>query len=54
MYYWSGIAFDVRQLCCSCQTYGGRRGASTRPRHALQQDHVSEPLQRAAINVLGP
>ena len=48
------MAFDVLQWCCSCETCGGRRTAPTRPHHALQQDLVSEPLQRVAIDILGP
>ena len=53
MYYWSGMAFDVSQWCRSCETCGGRRGAPTRPSHALQQDPASELLQCVAIDFLG-
>ena len=53
-YYWVGMSGDVRQWCRTCDVCNGRRPAPTRPHHALQQDPVSEPLQRVAVDILGP
>lgn len=53
-YYWSSMAFDVRHWCRSCKSCGGRKGEPTRAHHTLQQDPVSEPVQRVAVDILGP
>ena len=35
-------------------TYCGRRLPPSRPHHPLVQDHGEEPLQRVAVDILGP
>jgi hypothetical protein len=52
-FYWSGMAKDVRLWCRSCVICCARRSAPSHPHHALQQDPVSEPLQRIAVDILG-
>ena len=53
-YYWIGMSADVRQWCRSCDVCCARRHAPSHPHHTLVQDPVSEPLQRIAIDILGP
>jgi transposase InsO family protein len=48
------MSSDVRQWYRSCEVCCARKAKPTRPHHALQQDPVSEPLQRVAIDILGP
>ena len=52
-YWWANCIDDVKHWCQSCVTCGGRKGAPTRPAHALVQDPTGEPMQRIAIDIIG-
>jgi hypothetical protein len=54
VFHWPGMSADVRHWCRSCDVCNARKAAPSRPHHALIQDPVSEPLQRVAIDILGP
>ena len=54
LYFWSGISVDVRQWCRSCDVCFAHKVKPTRPHHAMQTDEVSEPVQRVALDILGP
>ena len=53
-FYWFGLPVDVRQWCKTCEICAGRKQPPKRPHHALIQDPVGEPLQRIAVDILGP
>ncbi len=53
-YYWIGMSADCRIWCQTCKTCCGRRLPPSRPHHPLVQDPVGEPLQRVAVDILGP
>ena len=52
-YWWANCIDGVKHWCQSCVTCGGRKGAPTRPAHALVQDPTGEPMQRIAIDIIG-
>ena len=53
-YFWYGLTSDIRRWCASCDVCGGRKSKPTRAHHPMQREVVSEPLQRVAIDILGP
>ena len=53
-YFWPGQSMDVRRWCRGCSVCCARRPKPSRAHHPLQQDPVSEPLQRVAVDLLGP
>ncbi len=52
-FYWPQLLADVRHHCRSCVVCQQRRPPPKRPHHPLQQDQVSEPMQRLTIDILG-
>ena len=53
-YYWSGHSADVRSWCRTCDKCSARRPLLKRNRAALQQYIVAGPMERVALDVLGP
>ena len=53
-FFWPNMSVDVRQWYKSCETCCTRKPTPTRPHHALQQDPVGEPVQRVALDIMGP
>ena len=53
-FFWVGMAADVRDWCRSCRTCGGRRPPPSTPHHPMQRQVVSAPLQRVALDIMGP
>jgi hypothetical protein len=54
LYWWADQADDILHWCASCKVCAARKGKPTKPHHQLEQDQVSEPLQRIAMDILGP
>ena len=53
-FHWIGLEADVRNWLKSCAVCGARRGKPTRAHHPYERQAVSEPLQRVAMDLLGP
>ena len=53
-FFWPNMSVDVREWYRSCETCCARKPKLTRTHHALQQDPVGEPLQRLALDIMGP
>ena len=53
-FHWVGLEADVRSWLKSCDVCGARRGKPTRAHHPYERQAVSEPLQRVAMDLLGP
>ena len=53
-FYWMGINADVRAWCRSCQICCARKPKPAVAHHAAQRQLVTEPLQRVAVDILGP
>ena len=53
-FYRSRIAQDVRNWCRSCEVFNGRKTKPVRSHHKLNVTQVTEPLQRVAMDILGP
>ena len=53
-FYWVGMAADVRDWYRSCDVCCARRAPPNRPHHSMEPQVVAEPLQRVALDILGP
>ena len=53
-FYWMGINADIRAWCRSCQICCARKPKPAVAHHAAQRQLVTEPLQRVAVDILGP
>jgi len=53
-YYWAGMAADVRSYLRRCVGCAQKKGPQKRHRAPLQQYRVGAPLERIAIDILGP
>jgi transposase InsO family protein len=53
-YFWSGLTDDVKRWYRGCEVCGARKPKPSRPHHAMQAQVVSEPLERVAVDILGP
>ncbi|KAL3882850.1 hypothetical protein ACJMK2_029154 [Sinanodonta woodiana] len=53
-FYWVGYKESVRQWCQKCEICQSRKGPKLRPRAAMKQYIVGAPLERVAMDVLGP
>ena len=52
--YWTRMFTDVRDWYRSCQTCCARRPKSSAPHHPAHRQVVVAPLQRVALDILGP
>ena len=53
-FYWPGQRRDVEDWCRSCTTCGARKSPSKRPRAPMQLERAGQPMQRVAMDILGP
>ena len=53
-FYWVGCGRDVKVYCSRCTLCASRKGPGRRQRGLLQQYNVGAPMERVAIDVLGP
>ena len=53
-FYWPGQRKDVEDLCKRCEMCASRKSPSTKRRAPLQSDLTGCPLQRVAMDILGP
>ena len=53
-FYWIQCSKDVRTFCKNCDLCSSRRGPTTKRRAPLGQYNVGAPMERLAIDVLGP
>ena len=53
-YYWAGCHQDVQQWCKSCDICAMRKGPPKAVRAPMAQHNVGSPMERIAVDVLGP
>jgi hypothetical protein len=53
-FYWPGMSRDARDFCRACEVCGARKAKPSTPHHLYQRQVTTEPLQRVAIDILGP
>ena len=53
-FYWVNVHKDVRNWCKSCDVCASRRGPPKKIRAPLGQYNVGSPMERVAIDILGP
>ena len=53
-YYWCGSTRDVKEWCRRCTKCSSRRKPQRKFQAPMQRYHVGAPLERIAIDVLGP
>ena len=53
-FYWAQCSADVRRWCRNCDLCASRRGPPRKTRAPMKQHNVGAPLERVAIDVLGP
>lgn len=53
-FYWFGLSADVRSYVRKCVDCARKKGTPRKHRAPLQQLHVGGPLERIAVDVLGP
>ena len=53
-FYWVQCSKDVRTFCRNCDLCSSRHGPRSKPRAPLEKYNVGAPMERLAIDVLGP
>ena len=53
-FYWPGQRRDVEDWCRSCTTCGARKSPTKRLHAPMQLERVGQPMQRVAMDILGP
>ena len=53
-YYWPGIAADIRSFVRCCDVCARRKSPAKKGRAPLQQYRVGVPMERVALDLLGP
>jgi hypothetical protein len=53
-FYWTGLRADVQSCCRECIVCGARRTPNRKAKAALQQHIVGAPMERIAIDLIGP
>jgi hypothetical protein len=53
-FYWCGFQADVRSWCRACNICGARRTPSRKAKAALQQHIIGAPMERMALDLVGP
>ncbi len=53
-FYWPGYREDIQRWCQRCFLCQQRKIGSKKKRVSLQQDHVGAPMERIAMDFLGP
>ncbi|CAG2215862.1 unnamed protein product [Mytilus edulis] len=53
-FYWAGYKENIEQWCKRCEICNSRKGPQKRPRGAMKEFLVGAPLERVALDILGP
>ena len=53
-FYWVGYTQDVKRYCESCDLCASCKGLPRKPRRPMKQYNVGAPMERIAVDVLGP
>ena len=53
-YMWYHMSNDVKQWCLHCDKCAARKGPGKQPKAPLQKYTVGVPMERLAVDVLGP
>lgn len=53
-YYWSGYRKDIERWCKQCDRCQSRKGPKPKRKGKLRKYNTGEPLQRIAIDIMGP
>ncbi|VDI78350.1 Hypothetical predicted protein [Mytilus galloprovincialis] len=53
-FYWAGYKENIEQWCKRCEICNSRKGPQKRARGAMKQYLVGAPLERVALDILGP
>ena len=53
-FFWPGLQQTVEKLCRRCDSCAARKPSLKRPRAPLQQYLVGNPMERIAVDILGP
>ena len=53
-FYWPQCSQDVKKWCANCDLCASRKGPNQKPRAKMQQYNVGAPMERVALDVLGP
>ena len=53
-FYWKGCTQDVKRWCHACDTCASKRGPHRAVRAPMGQYNVGAPMERIAVDVLGP
>ena len=53
-FYWPGCGEEVRKFCKECDLCSSRKGPRRKPKAPMQIYRVGLPMERIAIDVLGP
>ena len=53
-FYWVGYKNDITRWCQQCDACAQRKQGKRRPRASLRQQPVGFPLEKIAIDILGP
>ena len=53
-FYWVGCQRDVQDWCRSCDACASRKGPSRNIRAPMAQYNVGAPMERLAVDILGP
>ncbi|KAK3083233.1 hypothetical protein FSP39_017411 [Pinctada imbricata] len=51
---WYGMSKDVKRWCETCEICGSKRGKNRKAKAPLQKYIVGAPLERVAVDILGP
>ena len=53
-FYWVEYTQDIKRYCGSCDLCAPRKGPSRKPRSPMKQYNVGAPMERIAVDILGP
>ena len=53
-FFWYGLKSDVENWCATCEICGSRKGAHVKGKAPMKQYNVGLPMERVAIDFMGP
>ena len=53
-FYWQNCRFDVKQWCENCDECSSKKGPRRKPKGPLKLYNVGAPMERIAVDVMGP
>ena len=53
-FYWPQCSQDIKKWCANCDLCASRKGPAKKPRAKMQQYNVGAPMERIALDILGP